>query len=264
MTNGEDPAVVGQVPGEIAPRQTFEKAWQERFAEFASIREDDAGIAGWSPTGLETRFRFFCSLWTGAAKDAVFLDVGCGAGTYSRWLADQGLTVIGVDYSYLSLVKGRRRDSVRVHYCASDAMRLPFPDGSVDGALCFGVLQAVWDSTPVVSELARVVRPGGEIWIDALNAWNPAAFWDRSQRRLKRKPMHLRYESAHALLELMRVAGFEALSRHWLPIMPRRLQRFQALSETPLARCVLNAVPAFGSIASHSFVIRGIRRSSTP
>ena len=264
MTDREGPPVVAQVAGEIAPRQTFEKAWQERFAEFASIREDDAGIAGWSPTGLETRFRFFCSLWTGAGKDAVFLDVGCGAGTYSRWLAEQGLTVIGVDYSYLSLVKGRRRDSVRVHYCASDAMRLPFPDASVDGALCFGVLQAVSDSAPVVSELARVVRPGGEIWIDALNAWNPAALCDRWQRRLAGRPMHLRYESAHAVLELMRVAGFEALSRHWLPIMPRRLQRFQTLSESTLARCVLNAVPALGSIASHSFVIRGVRCSSAP
>ena len=36
---------------------SFESKWRERFEEFAELRDDDAGIAGWSPSGLETRFR---------------------------------------------------------------------------------------------------------------------------------------------------------------------------------------------------------------
>ena len=34
---------------------TFEQAWRSRFEEFASLRDDDAGIAGWSSAGLDAR-----------------------------------------------------------------------------------------------------------------------------------------------------------------------------------------------------------------
>lgn len=240
-------------------RDAFEKAWQARFVQFASLREDDAGIAGWSTTGLETRFRFFRGLWSGRRAGETFLDVGCGAGTYSRWLVEQGLDVIGVDYSLMALVKAKQRGEKGIAYSAADAGRLPFATASVDGALCFGVLQAVRDSARVVSELARVTRPGGEVWIDALNAANLAARWDRTRRKMKGKPMHLRYESAGLLLQLMRDAGFVSLSRRWLVILPQRLYGLHAVAEGSAVRWALDIVPGLGPLLSHSVVIRGVR-----
>lgn len=246
-------------------RASFEKAWRARFLEFARLRDDDAGIAGWSTTGLETRFRFFANLWKGGRRGASYLDVGCGAGTYSRWLADQEIDVIGVDYSLIALVKAKERLDTRVELCAADAGQLPFRSQSVDGALCFGVLQAVYDSERVVRELARVVRPGGDVWIDALNGTSPAASWKLFRRRLKGKPMHLRYESSRALLELMREAGFEQLTRHWLIILPGKAYRLHALVESAPMNWLLRFVPGFGALASHSFLIRGVKaRTGTP
>ncbi len=239
-------------------RRDFEKRWQSRFAEFASLRDDDAGIAGWSSAGLETRFRFFTSLWRGVHAGALYIDVGCGAGTYSRWLADAGLRVIGVDYSHPALAKAKQRESQRIAYTAADASRLPFPDASIDGALCFGVLQAVWDSEPFVVELARVLKPGGELWIDALNSNGLRAMWDRAGRRMRGKPMHLRYESPRNLTLMLRSAGFGDLSRHWLPIMPARLRRLQAICESKPMQCALDVIPFFGATASHSFVVRAV------
>jgi ubiquinone/menaquinone biosynthesis C-methylase UbiE len=242
-----------------ARRRDFEKRWQSRFAEFARLHDDDAGVAGWSQSGLQTRFGFFTSRWRGASKDALYIDVGCGAGTYSRWLADAGLRVIGVDYSPPALVKAQERDGVRICYCAADASRLPFADASADGMLCFGVLQAVWDSEPFVVEAARVLKPGGEFWIDALNATGPLAMWDRARRRLRGKPMHLRYESSRRLMMTLRRAGFNDLSLHWLLMMPARLRVLQTLCESRPVQFLAHAFPLLGAMTSHSFVIRAVR-----
>src|SRR5437868_2953542 len=126
-------------PSSEPARTRFEEQWRERFMEFATQREDDAGIAGWSLSGLETRFRFFRRLWSGAAPGSLYLDVGCGAGTYTRWLSDQGLQVVGLDYSQPTLKKARQRMSPGIPLCAGDATRLPFADASFDGGLCAGV-----------------------------------------------------------------------------------------------------------------------------
>lgn len=43
--------------------RSFEKLWRKRFESFATNAEDDAGIAGWSPTGLDARLRKFKEIW---------------------------------------------------------------------------------------------------------------------------------------------------------------------------------------------------------
>lgn len=239
-------------------RKQFEKSWQSRFAEFASLHDDDAGIAGWSDTGLQTRFRFFTSLWRGAKPGMLYIDSGCGAGTYSRWLIRSGLQVVGVDYSLPALVKAKQREAKQIVYCAADASHLPFPDNCADGLLCFGVLQAVWDSQPFILEAARVLKSGGELWVDALNAHGLRAIWDNVGRHVRGKPMHLRYESPRKLMTTLRDAGFVNLKRHWLPIMPSCLQRLQPICESEVTQYMLNMVPSAGSLVSHSFLVRGI------
>ena len=251
-------------PGSVGKHDStdFEKAWYSRFVQFATLREDDAGIAGWSPTGLETRFRFFRGLWRQPSPGGVYLDVGCGAGTYSRWLAEQGMNVVGADYSHVALSKAKRRESKNVVYCVADANKLPIRGEGVDGALCFGVLQAVSGSRRILEELARVIRPGGEVWIDALNGAHPAARWDKLKRRLRGRPMHLRYESARSLQQTMREAGFDHVSCHWLMILPRRLYWAHPIAESFIVNFMLRNVPGLGALTSHSVLLRGVRRHS--
>src|SRR5436190_11630124 len=149
----------------------FERKWKERFAEYGTLYDDDAGIAGWSPTGLDTRFRHFVDAFGSAPIQGVWLDAGCGAATYSRFLATQGATVLALDYSFPSLVKASARSPDGLRFVAGDATRLPFHPATFDGVLCFGVTQALSDTEPVVRELAAVCRVGGQVWIDALNQW---------------------------------------------------------------------------------------------
>lgn len=246
--------------GRTPARTAFEQQWRERFVEFASERDDDAGIAGWSRSGLATRFRFFRTHWSPGAAGGLYLDLGCGAGTYAGWLAGQGMHVVGIDYSQPTLIKARARIPSDVLLCAADAKRLPLPDARLDGAICFGVLQAVSDSGSVIRELARVVRPGGEVWIDALNRGGLSARFEQAKLKLKRKGMHLRYESPGSLAGIMADAGFDPSTRHWLPIVPARLQWLQGFVETGVIRGAFNGVPALGGLLSHAFVFHARRR----
>jgi SAM-dependent methyltransferase len=251
-------------PGSHAPvdRGSFEHAWHDRFLEFAALHDDDAGIAGWSKSGLETRMRFFRALWRPVPQGALFLDVGCGAGTYTRLLAEQGVLATGVDYSLPALRKARERSSAATSYCAADAVRLPFRDATFDGVLCFGLLQAVSDSAPVARELGRVLKPGGTLWIDALNRGGIAAQVERARRRLRGRSMHLRYESPRILARILASAGFEDVTRHWLPMVPARIARWQPFLESRPARFAFAHVPPVGSVLSHAFVCRATRADS--
>ena len=134
-------------------------------------------------------------------------------------------------------------------------MVLPFATASVDGAVCLGVLQAVRDSESLINELARVIRHGGTLWIDALNYHGLAGWWDRTRRRLKGKPLHVRYERASTLTEILLSAGFARPALTWLPLMPSRLQLIQPVFHSLPLRRLLAALPAVASAASHSFLI---------
>lgn len=239
--------------------RSFEAQWRERFEEFAELREDDAGIAGWSASGLNTRFRFFRRVWSGAAEGSRWLDAGCGAGTYSRWLVDRQLSVVGLDYSQPTLYKARRRLPATIALCAGDATRLPFRDASFDGVLCFGVLQAVSETEPLVREIARVLKPGATLYIDALNREGLAARLTEVRRRLRRKRRHLRYESAARLARILEESGFGNVARHWLPIAPAKLTALQPVLESRAFLAMLSRVPLAGRLFSHSLVCTATR-----
>ncbi|WP_029089131.1 class I SAM-dependent methyltransferase [Brevibacterium album] len=118
------------------------------------VREDDIGLLG-DITGRQV------------------LDVGCGAGQCTRWLAEHGATATGVDLSSgmleqasrLSRENPLREGSVPPTFLQADARSLPFPSGSFDIACSsYGALPFVKDADAVLAEAARVLRPGG-LWV---------------------------------------------------------------------------------------------------
>ncbi len=236
---------------------SFERQWRNRFTNFAASNEDDAGIAGWSPTGLEARVRRFAKVWPGDREGALWLDAGCGAGTYVRLLRDRGITPIGLDYSPVSVTKARQRRPGANIWTVGDATCLPIRPQRLDGVLCFGVTQALSSSQTVVGQLALSVKPGGQVWIDGLNSWCLPHLLERALRRLRRQPTHVRYESPFRLRRLMLNAGMADVRIHWLPILPGRFQRFQWLLETGFADAVLRYVPVVGALLSHSMIVSG-------
>ncbi len=92
-------------------------------------------------------------------------DLGCGAGTLTAALAPHVGRVIGVDQSAAMLRVARRRlsgfDNVELHRAGLEA--LPLPAASCDAALLVLVLTYVPEVAAVLSEAARIVRPGGRL-----------------------------------------------------------------------------------------------------
>ena len=98
------------------------------------------------------------------------LDVGCGAGFLSNYLAERGLTVTGLDASAESLAVARRYDvTKRVRYETGDAYLLPYADGAFQAACAMDFLEHVREPGRVIAECARVLQPGGLFFFATFN-----------------------------------------------------------------------------------------------
>ncbi len=110
------------------------------------------------------------------------LEVGVGTGL-SLPDYERHLEVVGIDLSPEMLEKARERvDQERLNHVTGlhemDASDLQFPDGSFDTVVAMFVMTVVPDPEKVMRELARVVKPGGEVLLvnhfsqrEGLRAW---------------------------------------------------------------------------------------------
>jgi len=241
--------------------RSFEKLWRKRFEKFATQAEDDAGIAGWSATGLDARLRKFMEIWnnTPDLNKKIWLDAGCGAGTYTRFIAQQGVDIVGLDYSFPSIQKAKSRSDNSITWCVGDINKIPLKPHTFDGAVCFGVTQALDNSSGAVQSLTKLIKPGGYVYIDALNDRCLPHICEQFTRRILKRPMHLRYENQRNLSDLMQRDGLTDIQIYWLPILPTRWYRYQWIVETRAAKWIWHHIPIFGQLLCHAFILCGKR-----
>jgi len=110
----------------------------------------------------------------GDPKELSVLDVGCGVGAYHPLLRGQVGKVTGIDPS-LECIEEAKINSPDVTYEQYDGSVMPFAEGQFDASFAICVMHHVppkrWAS--FVSEMARVVRPGGLVVIFEHNPFNP-------------------------------------------------------------------------------------------
>jgi SAM-dependent methyltransferase len=90
------------------------------------------------------------------------VDVGFGGGTAVDELADLGADVVGIDAAEEAVAFARERHPGR-RFEVGDALRLPFPDGSLDGYRAEKLYHALDDPAKACAEARRVLAPGGRI-----------------------------------------------------------------------------------------------------
>ncbi len=116
------------------------------------------------------------------------LDLGCGAGRHSIPLAAEGFDVHGLDSSVVGLSHAKRRlleKGLAAHLTLHDMKILPYPDEFFDALVSIQVIHhaTLAEIEQTVSEISRVVRPRGLIWITV-----PASKNEPSKRQEEIEP----------------------------------------------------------------------------
>jgi ubiquinone/menaquinone biosynthesis C-methylase UbiE len=101
------------------------------------------------------------------------LDVGCGAGQTAIPAARRGLHVTGIDIAENLVEHARqraRKEGLVARFDQGDAEELPYADASFDVAVTLIGAMFAPDPDRVTAEFARVVRPGGKLY---MANWTP-------------------------------------------------------------------------------------------
>lgn len=118
------------------------------------------------------------------------LDIGCGLGSMTFALADQGLEVCAVDTTFerVAFVEARRQaeQNKRISTFLADAYNLPFAPESFDLIICNGLLEWIavghTEAKPHIIQqrflerLRHLLKPGGVLYVGIENRW-ALAYW---------------------------------------------------------------------------------------
>ena len=112
-------------------------------------------------------------------QGARVLDVGCGGGLLSEAMAREGAEVTAIDLApdLLKIARLHGLESgVKVEYRSSavEALASEMP-GEFDAITCMEMLEHVPDPASVIDACARLLKPGGRLFVSTLNR-TPAAF----------------------------------------------------------------------------------------
>jgi len=163
----------GALGGDASPPGTLpEPQVQAMFDRIAGVYDRMNGVM---TAGLHHRWRRRAAELTSLAPGGRALDVATGTGDLAFELARRVTpagTVIGADFSQRMLDLARAKvgkpgslsaAGVEIRFEAANALELPYPDGEFDAAAVGFGARNFADLERGLSEMTRVVRPGGRV-----------------------------------------------------------------------------------------------------
>jgi 2-polyprenyl-3-methyl-5-hydroxy-6-metoxy-1,4-benzoquinol methylase len=212
------------------PRPTAE--WKSRFYDprYNAYAEEHGRDFIYAPDerrlpGYRRLLRF---LRRRVRRGARLLDVGCASGLFVKEARELGLDAEGCDYSEAAARYGR--EQFGVHIITSPAASIGAPSDSYDVVTLLHVFEHLEAPLAVLSELRRVLKPGGLLLLETVN-YRPHYLIETRfrfliplyERLTKRDGLpwvpfdHLYHWSPEALLRAFRVTGFRGVTTHHLP-----------------------------------------------
>lgn len=213
----------------------------------------DDGAAYEQMMGIWSRFAGEIFLdWLAPPAGLRWIDIGCGNGAFTELLVERcnPAEVEGIDPSAEQLAFAQTRPAAWLaRFRQGDAMALPFADGSFDAAVMALVLVFVPDPAKGVSEMARVVVPGGSVvtymW-DMLGGGFPLdPIYDeiKAMGLAATRPPRMDASRMDALRELWTAAGLEDVQTREITVR-RQFASFDDFWTTSLKSPVLRPAVA--------------------
>ena len=198
---------------------------------------DQQAVQWWSETATifplsklnPLRFEYFDRFipnWQGLKV----LDVGCGGGYTCEFLAQRGARVTGMDPSAacIEVAKSHAEEmGLTIDYHVGLGETLPFEDDSFDVVVCVDVLEHVQSVAATVTEISRIMQPGGLFCFDTINRtwqsrWLMIWLLEDVLRQIPRgihdwhqfvPPKELHQQLVHAGFSQVTLQGFDLLGR---------------------------------------------------
>lgn len=205
-----------------SPGAAFEGNYYER--QYRSSRLHPRGD---NPIVHRSRLRLLRRLVPGGH----LLDVGCGEGHFLR-RARAFYEVTGCDLSLDGVAAARRNAGVTTVFRAS-AEAIPVVDQAFEIVTCFDVIEHMPDPGGFFREAARVLRPGGLLFITTPNPGSLGAKLKGRSWHGHMDPTHISIRSAAAWRSELAAHGFQIIAdgtdaiwdAPYLPIVPAVVQR---------------------------------------
>jgi ubiquinone/menaquinone biosynthesis C-methylase UbiE len=154
------------------------------------------------------------------------LDLGCGAGRHVHAMYYHAKChVVGIDLGFEDVKRTRagfgqipdmEPETQRAYSLSvGNALSLPFPDASFDKIVCSEVLEHIPDYKQAVSEIERVLKPGGTLAISVPRFFPEWICWKLSDDYLNEPGGHVRIFRESVLKGAVEEKGLRFFYRHW-------------------------------------------------
>jgi len=176
---------------------------------------------------LQTNLEFLTE--TGLLKqNDKMLEIGCGIGSIVFELSKQGYDIIGTDISREAIAYGLKKyGDIKLEVQAAEILR--FGDKTFDIVLSFDLFEHIAQVDRHVSEVFRVLRPGGYYLFQTPNKYSNVIFETLSNKSLKWRRAHPSLHTPSKLRQRLTKHGFEARFVKMNPINEFTLKKLQKL-----------------------------------
>jgi SAM-dependent methyltransferase len=153
------------------------------------------------------------------------LDLGCGFGRHAFELYRRGAHVIAYDHSedelrevakmfYAMSVGGEVPPDASAKVVRGDVLSLPFPNASFDAVIASEVLEHIPDDERAMAEIARVVKPGGQVAVTVPRWWPEQINWALPREYQHTPGGHIRIYRGDVLVSRLEGTGLQVRGRH--------------------------------------------------
>jgi ubiquinone/menaquinone biosynthesis C-methylase UbiE len=163
----------------------------------------------------------------GLERGDKILDLGCGFGRHAFEAARRGAEVVALDAGrdevegvanmFAAMVAAGELDAATVRTAAvqGDALHLPFPDATFDRVICSEVLEHIPNDVGAMTELTRVLRPGGTMAITVPRFGPELINWALSDEYHNVPGGHIRIYRRSVLTERLGSVGMKVTGHHY-------------------------------------------------